>query len=386
MPGLKFGLLDAPELSARFDLVLAAGLADCLPVAEWERAAQLACPGGAFAALEERADIFALMTGKNRPADIAARLSATLKKAGFSVQVAEAACAEHMVLIAGRAPGGVAETVSVSVSGTGDLAAALRAASATTETQVAVLVLDRVEAASFRDLPEGTPLWLISEAVEQAAELTGWRRVLANETGRDLRSMTVAPGTEPARILSLIAQGREQELILTAERSDSPRVMPLAQPAPAVGAEDRLVLHAARRTATLDDLAWVAEPRRAPGEGEIEIEVAATALNFRDVMWGQGLIPPESLEGGFAGQGFGMECAGRVLRAGPGSQLMPGTPVVAFAPEAFASHVTVSEGAVMPLPEGMPLEFAAAAPVIFLTADYALSELARLERGEWILI
>ena len=45
-------------------------------------------------------------------------------------------------------------------------------------------------------------------------------------------------------------------------------------------------------------LTWTTRERRAPGRGEIEIAVAATGLNFRDVMWNLRLLPEEALEDG----------------------------------------------------------------------------------------
>ena len=63
---------------------------------------------------------------------------------------------------------------------------------------------------------------------------------------------------------------------------------------------------------------WVEVPRRAPAAGEIEIEIAASGLNFRDVMLASGLLDDDILDGGMAGAVFGFECAGRVVRVGAG--------------------------------------------------------------------
>ena len=55
------------------------------------------------------------------------------------------------------------------------------------------------------------------------------------------------------------------------------------------------------------------------GAGQVEIEVHAAGLNFRDMMWAMGLLPEEALIDGFAGPTFGLECAGIVRSVGPGS-------------------------------------------------------------------
>ncbi len=134
-------------------------------------------------------------------------------------------------------------------------------------------------------------------------------------------------------------------------------------------------------------LAWRRIARRAPGPGEVEIEIAATGLNFRDCMWSMGLLPEEALEDGFAGPTLGFECSGRIIGVGAGvERFEAGQAVTAFAPAAFASHVTVAADAVAPLPVDADLIAAATVPVPFITAYYALHHLARLEAGESVLI
>jgi acyl transferase domain-containing protein/NADPH:quinone reductase-like Zn-dependent oxidoreductase len=139
--------------------------------------------------------------------------------------------------------------------------------------------------------------------------------------------------------------------------------------------------------AGLDRLAWVAGPRRVPASGEVEIEVAAAGLNFRDVMWTLGLLPDEALEEGFAGATLGFECAGRVTAVGPDvAGIAVGAQVIAMAPAALASHVTVAARAVLPAPTGLEPAAAATIPVAFLTAYYALHHLGCLTEGECVLI
>ena len=134
-------------------------------------------------------------------------------------------------------------------------------------------------------------------------------------------------------------------------------------------------------------LGWIPEPRRAPEAGEVEIEVATTGLNFRDVMWNLRLLPEEALEDGFAGPGLGMECAGTVVRTGPDVEgLAIGDRVLAFASGAFATHLIAKAFAVSRLPAQLSFEDATTLPVAFLTAYYSLIHLARLEPDESVLI
>lgn len=137
----------------------------------------------------------------------------------------------------------------------------------------------------------------------------------------------------------------------------------------------------------LDGLTWTHGERRSPAEYEVEIEVVSAGLNFRDVMWVLGVLPEEALENGFAGPTIGLECAGRVVRVGSGvAGLSPGDEVIAIAPACFATHVTVAAFAVARLPSGIKIQNAASIPVAFLTACYALEQLARVDRDDWVLI
>ncbi|WP_237155125.1 type I polyketide synthase [Oryzibacter oryziterrae] len=141
------------------------------------------------------------------------------------------------------------------------------------------------------------------------------------------------------------------------------------------------------RQGSLDGLRWHTVESPALTGDQVEIEVAAAGLNFRDVMWALGLLPEEALEDGFAGATLGMECSGVITRVGPDAKRFgPGDRVIAFAPACFATHVTVAEKALAPLPANVDIEAAATIPVTFLTAYYALVELARLDEGETILI
>ena len=144
---------------------------------------------------------------------------------------------------------------------------------------------------------------------------------------------------------------------------------------------------AADQPGGLDALGWKRLTPRPAGPGEVEIDVRAVGLNFRDVMWGMGLLPEEALIDGFAGPTFGLECAGTVRALGPGVEgLAIGDRVAGFAPAALSSHVTTAAHAVTPIPAETSFEEAATVPVAFVTVVYALGTLGKLEAGEHVLI
>jgi acyl transferase domain-containing protein/NADPH:quinone reductase-like Zn-dependent oxidoreductase/NAD(P)-dependent dehydrogenase (short-subunit alcohol dehydrogenase family)/acyl carrier protein len=133
----------------------------------------------------------------------------------------------------------------------------------------------------------------------------------------------------------------------------------------------------------LDNLALRPVPRRKPGRGEVEIQVLAAGLNFRDVLKAMGLYP------GISGQEvrLGDECAGRIVDVGEGVEgYRVGDEVVAIAHNGFSSFVTVDTHFVVPKPDNLSFEETAAIPVAFSTAYYALSHIGRLAKGERILI
>ena len=137
----------------------------------------------------------------------------------------------------------------------------------------------------------------------------------------------------------------------------------------------------------VDELDWVLIDKPELTANEVQVEVSATGLNFRDVMWTLGILPDEALEDGFAGATLGFECAGRISAVGEGvADFKVGDPVLALGPACFSSHVTFDALSVVPLPEGIDPVAAASIPVAFLTAYYALHDLAQLEKDEWVLI
>ena len=70
------------------------------------------------------------------------------------------------------------------------------------------------------------------------------------------------------------------------------------------------------RPGILDSLRARSIARTPPEPKEVEIEVAATGLNFMDLMLAMGMLPREATADGSAGKLLGLECAGRVVAVG----------------------------------------------------------------------
>lgn len=129
----------------------------------------------------------------------------------------------------------------------------------------------------------------------------------------------------------------------------------------------------------LDGLRLSPMPTVLPGPGEVQIEVSASGLNFRDVLNALGAYP--------GGGPLGSEVAGRVLAVGPGTtRVVPGDRVMAITARAFCSHVVTPETFVRRIPASCTDEDAATIPAAFLTVEHALRTVGRLAAGERILI
>ncbi|MFK8850128.1 zinc-binding dehydrogenase [Streptomyces sp. Ac-502] len=129
----------------------------------------------------------------------------------------------------------------------------------------------------------------------------------------------------------------------------------------------------------------VREPRRQPGDDEVEIAVRAASLNFVDVLSARGKYPSEH------GQPpLGADCSGVVVRRGPAvTEPAIGDRVAALVADdqgAWSSHVTVPCDLVLPMPEELDFTTAAALPAVGLTAWYGIKTLARVESGESVLV
>lgn len=263
-------------------------------------------------------------------------------------------------------------------------------------------------AAALLDLKEriawaataGTALWIITargrhqpgEVLDPlAVAISAFVRVAMNETpGLDLRLVDVGAldAVAARRVRSIIdAPGLETERVSRPAGEYAVRVRRgPARTAAAIDDAHRTRLHVGRQGA-LGAMEWRAEPRIAPGEGQIEIAVAATGLNFRDVMLALGALDDDILGPGLTGASLGFEMAGTVTRVGPGvTDHAVGDRVMGFAPDAFSSHVTVPAWFAFKVPETLALEAAAAVPVVFATAWYALIDRARLTAGETVLV
>jgi myxalamid-type polyketide synthase MxaB len=151
---------------------------------------------------------------------------------------------------------------------------------------------------------------------------------------------------------------------------------------PLAGGADSFAL-AVTRPGSLDDLTLLPTERRPLEPWEVEIEVTAAGLNFRDLLMATGNYPgiPD-------GPVFlGSECAGRVSAIGADVEgIAVGDEVVAMAADAIGRYARAAMHLVVPKPADMSAADACTLPTVWLTAYHALVNLAHLRKGERLLV
>jgi NADPH:quinone reductase len=135
----------------------------------------------------------------------------------------------------------------------------------------------------------------------------------------------------------------------------------------------------------VEGLRVVERPKPLPREGEVLVRVAASGLNYSDVMQREGLYP-----GGPKPPYFpGVEAAGVVESIGTNTngQTRLGSRIACITQGgAHAEYVLAEAQACIPLPDEVSFVEGAAFPVQYLTAYHALLTVARAAEAETVLI
>ncbi|MET7573571.1 NAD(P)H-quinone oxidoreductase [Streptomyces sp. NPDC005492] len=131
-------------------------------------------------------------------------------------------------------------------------------------------------------------------------------------------------------------------------------------------------------------LVWDEVPDPVPGEGEVLVQVVATAVNRADIMQRQGFYDPPPGASVYPG----LECSGRIIEVGPGvSGWSVGDEVCALlAGGGYAEKVAVPAGQLLPVPQGVDLKQAAALPEVVCTVWSNVFMVAHLRPAETLLV
>ncbi|MFF5186733.1 NAD(P)H-quinone oxidoreductase [Streptomyces sp. NPDC000345] len=131
-------------------------------------------------------------------------------------------------------------------------------------------------------------------------------------------------------------------------------------------------------------LVWDEVPDPVPGEGEVLVEVVASAVNRADILQRQGFYDPPP----GASPHPGLECSGRVAALGPGvSGWTVGDEVCGLlSGGGYAEKAVVPAGQLLSVPEGVGLRQAAALPEVTCTVWSNVFMVAHLRPGETLLV
>lgn len=116
-------------------------------------------------------------------------------------------------------------------------------------------------------------------------------------------------------------------------------------------------------------------PDPTPGENELLVDVEAVGVNFRDVYEREG----RGVYGGDTPRIIGAEGAGRVHDSGEHVAWIR-------VPGSYAERVAADRAVLLPVPDGVSSELAAAALLQGMTAHFLASDSYPVQPGDWILV
>jgi acyl transferase domain-containing protein/NADPH:quinone reductase-like Zn-dependent oxidoreductase/SAM-dependent methyltransferase/acyl carrier protein len=138
-----------------------------------------------------------------------------------------------------------------------------------------------------------------------------------------------------------------------------------------------------RERGQLNALRFAPFEQRPCGPDEVLVDVKAAGMNFRDVLKALALYPGEASDARI----FGDEVGGVVVDVGSGvTHVRPGDWVFGLAVFGLATQTTARSSDVRRIPDHLSFEEAATLPVVFMTSWHALRNVARLRKGETVLI
>ncbi|KAJ6172463.1 fatty acid synthase S-acetyltransferase [Penicillium chermesinum] len=131
----------------------------------------------------------------------------------------------------------------------------------------------------------------------------------------------------------------------------------------------------------LDTLKWVDDEERAPGSGEVEVDIRYVGLNFKDMMIAMGFIGRKDV--------LGSEATGVISRIGEGPHAQDfkiGDRVCIVQDGLLRTRIVVPSVRCLILPQDVSLDDGATIPCVYATVFHSLITLGKLERGQSVLV
>ncbi|MEU7756889.1 type I polyketide synthase [Micromonospora sp. NPDC049171] len=249
------------------------------------------------------------------------------------------------------------------------------------------LAEDRPDASRLILVTRGAVATRSGEGVPDLANAAAWGLVRSAQTENpdQFTLLDLDPAAEGTAVAAALAlAGHEPQLAVRSGGVLVPRLEQAARSAPGTielptdGSPWRLDVPT---RGTVDGLTPVPAPEATADlrPGQVRVALRAAGLNFRDVVLALGLVPDL--------RPLGSEGAGVVVETGPGvTDLAPGDRVMGVFDGAFGPLAVTERDLVARMPGGWTFAEAASVPTAFLTAYYALHDLAGLRAGERVLI
>jgi amino acid adenylation domain-containing protein len=239
------------------------------------------------------------------------------------------------------------------------------------------------------------------DAVAGLAQSTLWgfgRALMQEKSLERCRLVDLGPSRSEAEVAGLLGElasrSGEEEVALRGSRRFVRRLRRAApdaaaddQPGTAVAPDEVAFRLEVGVAGNLETLTLRETPGIEPGPGQVSIRVRASGVNFHDVLQVLGMLPSEARHVDPDVHALGMECAGVVTACGPGvAGVQPGDEVIAIGSMAHGNRVVTRAELTVPKPPQLSFEEGATIAAAFVTAEYALEEVARVRPGERVLV
>jgi len=275
----------------------------------------------------------------------------------------------------------------------------------------AVMACEQKITALMNDSKQNGQLWIVTEGAyagkirPNQGCIQGFTYVIAHELPTleaylidmatdEVTGMTRAQGLEKvAEILAYMA--REKCYLISNESVLVPRYFPIDMSA----RRSRLVLPTDSNVAYCCDVStglstpgqvnvlFQSHDVKQPGPDQVTVDIHAAALNFRDVLIAINMLPELSFEGSYYGRHLGMEAAGLVSAVGTNvTHLKVGDRVATAEASCFGNRLNAPANRVVKLVESISFEVAASTQSVYNTAHHALVTIARIKKGDRVLI
>jgi NADPH2:quinone reductase len=138
-----------------------------------------------------------------------------------------------------------------------------------------------------------------------------------------------------------------------------------------------------KKTGSWDELKYTEVETPMPGPSQVRVKTAAISVNFADIMLRKGSY----LQTPALPATPGLECSGTIDAVGKNVKgLKAGQRVIVFGPNCYAEYVLGESAQVVPVPDGIDLDDAAALTVNYLSAYHMLHTMADIQKGQTALV